>query len=778
MAAAAPSASPTTPATPTADPTGAATKTPSTTGAAKVAGCGGKLTFGTVVTCPSIVDEQKNVWKVTTKADSDTLITQLSRGTGLSVSARVTDGAGTEFCYFGSDTGSCELGPAGTYTVTVTLPYPTGSGDYTLSVESTRTPSTCERLPNSFFSFASPGVSGTLPAGAAGHCFKFDQPTGSVLHLADPSNAGDVRGQILDAEFQPLCSVQDTTQCTLSRPGPYRLFLRESYGGESTYTLKMPRISQAAGCPKLPLASFGDPGAAVGTGSMTQKDELACHSLKATAPTAVVVRINPDQLLPWRIVNAAGQQVCDRYSSNRYCALPEAGAYTLLVSNDNWESASYRVAVAAISRNTGCASATGTTWDQPALVMHQTSPVQINCQRFHGKAGERVITYTAPERYNDAAAWLVDENGTGLCTEWSEQDGCVLPSTGTYRVVSYLSNWAEDSVDLTYKVQIRRLSNAVGCPTITPGTYNSAPTGALGGIRCRTLDLPAAGVYRITAVDGESNRSYATVYDSAGTKVCTDIRCEIPAAGKYVMVLSGGMTNEVLDNDFLYAVALLPWQTSDCTPVSDAGWQDAPHRGGFETAGQHNCLQLSSPTGAWIVQLLAADVTAATLPGISVVNATGDEVCDYSSLQQYTCELTGEAPFSAVLTARAGYPTSSYAMGFARTDGPPACPVLPAEPTGATVTTGADRFAVCFSLPADQRASQESFTWTRTAGTGNARMSVFDSRGIRYCRPYTKAAEQTITCTLPDGPVTVLLETDAVDATYRLTHQAASTSAR
>ena len=118
------------------------------------------------------------------------------------------------------------------------------------------------------------------------------------------------------------------------------------------------------------------------------------------------------------------------------------------MSNDNWESATYRVAVTAVSRNSGCAPATSTTWDQPALVLHQTSPVQTNCQPFRGKAGERILTYIAPEQYNDAWAWLVDETGTPLCTEWSEQDGCVLPATGTYRVVSFLNRWAEDSVDL------------------------------------------------------------------------------------------------------------------------------------------------------------------------------------------------------------------------------------------------------------------------------------------------------------------------------------------
>ena len=106
-------------------------------------------------------------------------------------------------------------------------------------------------------------------------------------------------------------------------------------------------------------------------------------------------------------------------------------------------------------------------------------------------------------------------------------------------------------------------------------------------------------------------------------------------------------------------------------------------------------------------------------------------------------------------------------------DGPPACPVLADDAAGSTVTTGMDRFAVCLSVPAGRHTTRESFTWTRTAGTGDARLSIFDSQGIRYCGPSGYSVGRTITCTLPAGPVTVLLESDAVAATYRLTHATA-----
>ena len=48
----------------------------------------------------------------------------------------------------------------------------------------------------SFFSFASDGRTATRSLGAAARCYRFDQPTGAVLHLTQPGG-GDVQGDVL-----------------------------------------------------------------------------------------------------------------------------------------------------------------------------------------------------------------------------------------------------------------------------------------------------------------------------------------------------------------------------------------------------------------------------------------------------------------------------------------------------------------------------------------------------------------------------------------------------
>jgi hypothetical protein len=512
---------------------------------------------------------------------------------------------------------------------------------------------------------------------------------------------------------------------------------------------------------------------------VTEPEEVSCHKVRTSTAGMVAVRIYPDQQLSWRLYDDQGQQICAEYESGRACELPAAGAYTLLVQNEDFGGErTFQVAVAALFRNAGCSPNTGTSWDLPALLVHQTSAVQTNCQLFRGNAGDRIMTYAAPTVYNEVAWWLADSTGAVVCPELSEEDGCVLPANGTYRVVSYLRTWDGESDDLTYRLQVRRLSNPAGCPAVTPGAYGAAPAGAPGGIRCRILDIPAAGTYLLKAVDAENYETYGQVYDAAGLRMsaCGTLMCTFTAPGRYTMVLDGSVPTSVIDNDFRYAVVLLHGAPSGCPTVSDMGYAGAPHRGEFAAAGEHDCLTLSSPAGARIVELLPGDATGAGAPWTTVVDATGAYVCDSSwALRQYSCELTGTAPFYAVLDPDEGHPTGTYALAYARVDGPPACPVLPRGAAGATVATGADRFAACFSIAADQHAAREIFTYRRTSGDGDARMSIFDRTGIRYCGPTGASVDRTFTCPLPDGPATVILEADAVNATYQVTHRDAAT---
>jgi hypothetical protein len=132
------------PRTPSESPTPAVTagsSSPAASGESLSAGkstCGKKLAFGEIAACSSISGDEQHVYRVTSKVDSDTLITQLTRGSGDWLSAQVSNADGEGVCALNVDADTCQLGAAGTYTITVWLDFG-GSGDYTLAVESTRT---------------------------------------------------------------------------------------------------------------------------------------------------------------------------------------------------------------------------------------------------------------------------------------------------------------------------------------------------------------------------------------------------------------------------------------------------------------------------------------------------------------------------------------------------------------------------------------------------------------------------------------------------------------
>jgi hypothetical protein len=731
-------------------------------GAAPV-GCGGVMRFGKVYSCPSISGDRQDTFTVTTTVDDDTLygtFTQDSNGENLDyAAAAVYDADGNYLCYFAAYPGTCQLGAAGTYTATVSLSWGVGDVDYTFAAQSMKTPSSCQTLGNRFFSFASAGRAGDLVRGSVGDCYTFDQPTGTVLQMWSPHSTGDVRGAILDGDYQPVCPVQYTNQCTLASAGPYHVMMYELYGNAATYTLRMARISHSAGCPVLRPASFGDPGSAAGTGSLAEQNAVACHKLRTPAAGGVVVRIYNDQSIWWTVYDNAGRQVCDKFANAWSCNLRAAGGYTIITSNQDWNPVTYQIAVTALYRSSGCSTLESLSWDQAAALLDATSAVQANCQQFEGTAGQRVAVYSAPTSYNRIFTTLVDSSGQALCLDYSDETGCALPADGTYRAVSFLDQFADDGdADHSYKVQVRSLTSPTGCPVVMLGAFNAPPTGASGPIRCRTLRVSQPDTLRIRAYDAENYQKYAAVYDLTGHRICDDSSyCEFTAAGDYTAVLDGKVSNKVIDNDFAYVTSVLPLQPAGCPTLSTELYQ-----GVFTDPGQYLCVQLPEPTGANIAELVPTDKR---YPFTYVVDSAGNYLCDSSyQLWQTSCELTGTAPYFAVLSLQAGDAPAPFAAEFVRVDGPPSCPALDSS----AVTTSADAFVVCRSIPAGGHGTTETFTWNQTSGTGGAYLSVFDATGTRYCGPTGTYTDRTVTCRLPSGPVMVLLDTAATDATYEI----------
>ncbi|GIJ43417.1 hypothetical protein Val02_03030 [Virgisporangium aliadipatigenens] len=735
----------------------------------QLAQCGGPLTLGTVVTCGSTTATEQHTYSFTTTLDGDTLIAQFLTDTLISTGVYAPDGQ--YLCYLRGAT-TCRLGPAGTYTIVVSLQPGWQGGAYSLSVESLRTPSSCTELTPDVFSFSGNGLSATLPAGIAAVCYRFDQPTGSLLHLAAPGGAGDVQGQIRGADDEPVCTVRYTGTCALSRPGPYRLFLYDYYGGANDHTLWMPRITQPTGCADLAVAPFGDPGAATASATV-RRPRVTCHRITGLETGAAAVRLANSQHLDWALYDDAGTSTCTGYASiTTFCTVPRSGAQTLIVSNHEVGNApvTYRLAVVATHSDTGCAAPTGTSWDTPTLRVQPASELQTTCHPFAANAGDLIARYSSSAGDGYATTAVLDSAGKPVCDAAGTGLECVVPATGTYRLLS--------SGDQDYSLQLRRLSDPAGCPVVLPGAYGAAPAGAAGGIRCRFLDVPAAGGYNIAAMWPDDNGLASTrVYDRTGRALncypAISISCALPAAGRYMLVVQGNTSTSVVADDVRYATVLLPQAApTGCTEVTDTAHRDTTHRGGFTVAGEVDCLRLPGPAGAKLVQLTPSGATGGEVPIVTVFDNNGSYVCDSYQLRQTTCQLVGAAPFYALVAPRSGTGTGTYSIGFARLDVASGCPTLTRAAGRALFGPRPDRFAACYTIPADQHSGMQTIGFKRLRGASKATVSVYNAAGTKYCTfPYPALAEYTSNCTVPSGPVTVIVEADDVTGSFEITYR-------
>jgi hypothetical protein len=538
----------------------------------------------------------------------------------------------------------------------------------------------------------------------------------------------------------------------------------ELYGNAATYTLRMARISDSVGCPALKAVPFGDPGSATGTGSLAGQNDVACHKLRAPAAGGEDIRLSNAAQIWWTVYDDAGAQVCDKFSSAWSCNLAAAGNYTIITGNQDWNPATYQISATTLYRSAGCSTVKSLAWNQDAAVLTSTSSVQVNCQQFTGVAGQQVVVYSDPSVFQT----LVDSTGHALCLDYSDETGCTLPADGTYRAVTYLDNFVPDSTNpsVSYKVQVRSLTAPKGCPVVTPGAFNAPPAGADGPIRCRILRIPGAGTWEARAFDAQNYQTYAAVYDVTGHRICDDSSyCTYPSAADYTMVLDGQTRSTVVDNDFPYVTSLLPLQPAGCPTLSQELYQTS-----FTDPGQYLCVQLPEPTGASVVDLVPGDQT---YPFTYVMDSAGNYLCDSTyQLWQTSCVLSGTAPYFAVLSEQSGNAPGPVLARFVRVDGPPSCPAL----DGSTLTMTDTQYVACRSIPADEHSGVESFTWHQTSGTGGASLSVFAADGTRYCGPSGTWSDRTVTCYLPDGPVTVILDASSADATYEISHSPVAAS--
>ncbi|MGX6742060.1 Tat pathway signal protein [Streptomyces xantholiticus] len=528
-----------------------------------------------------------------------------------------------------------------------------------------------------------------------------------------------------------------------------------------------------APCSPLALAPFGDPGDAVASGTLAAGTQQ-CFTVQAEAGEHLFMLRDTRNLITGSIEGPDGALDCYASASNvGRCVVPTAGAYTVRVRNDQVDPSDFRLFVVPLARTERCAPAIGTAWDQPVPVRTTAGHFQVDCQWIDAKPGERIIPFASTIVSGHVTRWITDETGTEICARDFDRPGCVLPGDGPYRVLSYAY---ADEEPVNYRLQAVRLDNPQGCPTVTVGRYGAAPASPPGTVRCRVMEVPAAGRYLVAPVDDRNSMHWSYVYDGESTEVCRGGWCTFPAAGSYTLVV--GDPTRVFDPETAYGTAFLDRSGSEgCERVSEG-----LHEGVLAASGQYDCLELPMPQGSRI----SGQARTGTGPRLDteVLDAAGALQCGETALRESNCSLSGVAPYRAIVHAEEGEEPGPYAINFLRTDAPPpgTCAVMPRSTfsdasNAAELTTGSGDFTHCLTVSAADHSASELFELRTVSGTASANFSVTDESGELKCER-TALRNGWSVCPLTPGKAhTVVFTGQDTAASYTLSRRDVTSTA-
>ncbi|MFE1499768.1 hypothetical protein ACFW89_32355, partial [Streptomyces albidoflavus] len=448
-----------------------------------------------------------------------------------------------------------------------------------------------------------------------------------------------------------------------------------------------------------------------------------------------------------------------------------AGTYTLGLTLASYlAGGEARVAVVPLMAGPGCSEPISTDFGAAPATGTSSGELGIICHAFTAAPGELINTRLRPGASANIHAWVTDDTGKHLCSVGFD---CVLPpGVGGYRVLAHLSP-SGGTYAVPYTLTVRQLSHPVGCAVVGVNAYGTAPTQLSPPAECKAFTPATTGTYQVQAVTASGAGTALTMYAPSG-RICEYTNgCPLTAGVTYTLVT--GSTVRILD----------PRSTDGCTNDVELGHA---HRGGFSAVGEVDCLNLPVPRGAHLA-VLNGDVPGGpdTDPDVTLLDATGASQCAGAS--EYvlsTCVLGGTAPYRAIVRNSTSDPaTGAYALAFHRTDAASGCRTFQAGDFTATsarmsVTTGADAFSDCLTIPADAHSGRELIDLRNVSGGPAGSLSLFDQNGARTCfDPDAPADVPQDACALTPGlTYTALVHGVDAPAEFSLTRRDVTATAR
>ncbi|MFI1187032.1 hypothetical protein [Streptomyces californicus] len=441
------------------------------------------------------------------------------------------------------------------------------------------------------------------------------------------------------ARICPHFNEDDSEGCVLPGDGPYRVLSHvvEAEGGfPAEYTLKVRRISDPAGCARIPVNAYG-------AAPTTVTPATGCKTFTASHAGPHEVYAVDSSRAKLTVHDRAGKTVCTTWSA---CELPAAGDYTVYTDQ----------ATLVIDRasDAGCVLA--------GMGPHRASFAsagEVDCVTLDLPAGARMAALKplgGPGPHPETTVY--DADGAYQCEGSALSSGtCKLDGKAPFRL-----HVSTDDAPATgaYALVLHRTDIASGCPALPAGDFTAQSPAARittgDGVFSQCLSIPADAHsgrenLQLQAAPRQTLTAEFTVLDEKGVTACsvypstsTWTVCELKPGAGYTVLFTGRdtRTTYTLTRRDVTATA------KGCTP-NPAVRAGGPSSGGEMGApGELRCRRITTTDAEDTVHVDVRDAlgTANTV----VHGADGGVLCN----QNQACAVTGSTSYQVLVTVRAG----------------------------------------------------------------------------------------------------------------------------
>lgn len=548
----------------------------------------------------------------------------------------------------GHDDATCTTLPgAGTYTLLMQNSSTFQAADYTVSLVPLAADAGCAATTGTAYDL--PVLHRTLGSPVQVDCQPFDAAEGDRIDLAAGTDVdGGLITTIVDPSGVPSCSTatddgSNQDGCVLTGTGPYRAISHSTYDFTGTYSMRVARLSDPAGCTALAPQAYG-------TAPVASADP--CWLLHVPAAGTYDVGGTP-------VYHQDGTRLCTEGAAS--CTFPAAGTYPLVFRSGHPGDAPASPVFVSPAQTEGCVATTDTGFAGGPVRVDLPVAGMRDCLVLPTASGNGLyLAAAASDAGYTPAETVYDAKGVEQCENDYAFGVCKLTGTAPFHLVLTAHPG-------TYGLTVQRTGDAAGCaawPQSPFGGSTGTQVQLPGSLQTACLALPASGHSTAEMFDYTNTRNQVNasvrVYDAAGDQVCATLgssttTCRFAAGVGYTAVLVG-----TRGADTYHLVRRDVSATAGCTARTTltVGGQSAGYT--LTSALDSRCLRVqAAATDKLWLSVRTPAAAAKSGAQLMVVDASGTAVCwQYGA----SCRVSGSTSYLVVVLASgyAGTPIGAH----------------------------------------------------------------------------------------------------------------------